>query len=101
MNTRNPQLDHFDGIVVGCLLSPDFAQPKHDLDYYKSRSVVQIECAISNISKATTQSELIASIASAMAFVEAAHNLDFIDFAEKLDWDQKITNAYQAQVLEA
>ena len=93
--------DHFDKTVVNRLFASDFAQPEQrDFDFYKSKSIYQIQCAISNISKASNQSEFIASIAQANAFIDAAYNLEFIDLSEKLTWSKKITNAYGAQVLE-
>lgn len=95
------EFDQFDGIVVGRLFAPDFAQPvQRDFDFYKTKSVDQIQCAISNISKANNQLELNASIAQANAFVDAAYNLEFINLREKFEWTKKITEAYGAQILE-
>ena len=101
MKSRNPQLDHFDGIVTARLFAADFAQPKHDFAYYREKSIAQIQSAIKNIAKAHTHPELIVNIAQANAFVDAAYNLEFIDLSEKNHWLSKVRNAYGEQVLEA
>lgn len=101
MKKINPVSDNFDIIVINRLFASDFAQPvERDLDFYKTKSVDQIQCAISNISKANNQSELNTSIVQANAFVDAAYNLEFIDLREKFEWTKKITEAYGAQILE-
>lgn len=101
MKKINPVSDDFDIIIINRLFAPDFAQPvQRDFDFYKTKSVDQIQCAISNISKANNQLELNASIAQANAFIDAAYNLEFIDLREKFEWTKKITEAYGAQILE-
>ena len=102
MKTRNTEFDHFDSIVVSRLFAADFAQPKqNDFDFYRNKSIAQIKCAISNITRVNTQHELITSIAQAHAFIEAAHNLEFINLTEKDEWSVKVTKAYTDAVLEA
>ena len=102
MKTRNTEFDHFDRIVVGRLFASDFAQPKqNDFDFYRNKSIAQIKCAVSNITRVNTQYELITSIAQAQAFIEAAHNLEFINLFEKDEWSVKVTKAYTDAVLEA
>ena len=102
MKTRNTEFDQFDSIVVSRLFAADFAQPKqNDFDFYRNKSIAQIKCAISNITRVNTQHELITSIAQAHAFIEAAHNLEFINLFEKEEWSVKVTKAYTDAVLEA
>lgn len=101
MKTKAHHHDNFDKTVVNRLFASDFAQPEQrDFDFYKSKSIDQIQCAISNISKASNQTELNTSIIQANAFIDAAYNLEFIDLNEKFTWSKKITEAYSAQVLE-
>lgn len=101
MKKINPASDNFDIIVINRLFASDFAQPvQRDFDFYKTKSVDQIQCAISNISKANNQSELNTSIVQANAFIDAAYNLEFINLKEKFEWTKKITEAYSAQILE-
>ena len=102
MKARNTEFDQFDSIVVSRLFAADFAQPKqNDFDFYRNKSIAQIKCAISNITRVNTQYELIISIAQAYAFIEAAHNLEFINLSEKDEWSVKVTKAYTDAVLEA
>ena len=97
MKKFDPQFDHFDGIVVGRLV----AEPQHDLDFYRSRSIDQIECSISNISSARTYPELIASVAQANAFIDSAYNLELINLSEKVEWVNKVHAAHKNQLVEA
>ena len=101
MKNFDPQFDYFDGIVVGRLLAPDFAQPPSDYDFYRSRSIDQIECSISNISSARTYPELIASVAQANAFIDSAYNLELINLSEKVEWVNKVHAAHKNQLVEA
>lgn len=101
MKTKNPPLSQFDGIVVGRLLAPDFAQPPSNHDFYHSRSIDQIECSISNISSARTYPELIASVAQANAFIDSAYNLELINLSEKVEWVNKVHAAHKNQLVEA
>ena len=101
MKTKNPPLSQFDGIVVGRLLAPDFAQPQSDYDFYRSRSIDQIQCAISNIAHARTYPELIASVAQANAFIDSAYNLELINLSEKVEWVNKVHAAHKNQLVEA
>ena len=97
MKKFNPQFDHFDGIVVGRLV----AEPQHDLDFYRSRSIDQIQCAISNIAHAHTYPEFIAAIAQANAFIDSAYNLEVIDKSEKVQWVDQVYTAHKNQLIEA
>ena len=102
MKAHNTEFDQFDRIVDSRLFATDFAQPKqNDFEYYRDKSIAQIKCAISNITRVNTQHELITSIAQAHAFIEAAHNLEFINLFEKEEWSVKVTKAYTDAVLEA
>lgn len=101
MTTRNPQLDHFDGIVVGRLFAHDFAQPQRDFDFYRSRSIDQIECSISNVSSAHTYPEFIAAVAQVNAFIDSAYNIEVIDLNEKIQWVDKLHAAHKNQLVEA
>ncbi len=101
MKKFDPQFDHFDGIVVGRLLAPDVAQPASDYDFYRSRSIDQIECSISNISSARKYPELIASVAQANAFIDSAYNLELINLSEKVEWVNKVHAAHKNQLVEA
>ena len=63
MKKHDPQLDHFDNIVVNRLFAPDFAQPAHEpTDFYREKAIDQIQCAISNIAQAHSQTDLIVAI---------------------------------------
>jgi len=101
MKKQFHEFDQFDGIVVGRLLAPDFAQPQSDYDFYRSRSIDQIECSISNISSARTYPELIASVAQANAFIDSAYNLELINLSEKVEWVNKVHAAHKNQLVEA
>ncbi len=101
MKKFDPQFDHFDSIVVGRLLAPDVAQPASDYDFYRSRSIDQIECSISNISSARKYPELIASVAQANAFIDSAYNLELINLSEKVEWVNKVHAAHKNQLVEA
>ena len=97
MKKQFHEFDHFDGIVVGRLV----AEPQHDLDFYRSRSIDQIECSISNISSARKYPELIASVAQANAFIDSAYNLELINLSEKVEWVNKVHAAHKNQLVEA
>lgn len=101
MKNTNLHPDQFDNIVVGRLLSPDFAQPQTDHDFYRQKSIDQIKCAISNISSAHTYPELIASVAQANAFIDSAYNLEFINLSEKVEWVNLVHAAHKNQLVEA
>ena len=101
MKKQFHEFDQFDGIVVGRLLAPDFAKPPSDYDFYRSRSIDQIECSISNISSARTYPELIASVAQANAFIDSAYNLELINLSEKVEWVNKVHAAHKNQLVEA
>lgn len=97
MKKFDPQFDHFDGIVVG----RPVAEPQHDLNFYRSRSIDQIQCAISNITHARTHLELIASVLQANAFIDSAYNLELINLSEKVEWVNKVHAAHKNQLVEA
>ena len=97
MKKQFHEFDQFDGIVVGRLV----AEPQHDLDFYRSRSIDQIQCAISNIAHAHTYPEFIAAIAQANAFIDSAYNLEVIDLSEKVEWVNKVHAAHKNQLVEA
>lgn len=97
MKKQFHEFDQFDGIVVGRLV----AEPQHDLDFYRSRSIDQIECSISNISSARKYPELIASVAQANAFIDSAYNLELINLSEKVEWVNKVHAAHKNQLVEA
>lgn len=100
MKKQNPQLDHFDSIVVNRVIT-SFAQPKHDFDFYKSKSLEQINAALQNIAKAHSNSDLIIAISTANAFIDSAYYLELIDVCEKAVWVNKLKDAYKNAVLEA
>lgn len=99
-NQTIPQ-DQFDAIVIGRLFASDFAQPQHDYDFYRSRSLDQIKCAISNISKTHRYPEFIAAIAQANAFIDSAYHLELIDLSEKAKWVDAVHKAHKNQLIEA
>lgn len=101
MNTQTPQNDLFDAIVVGRLFAADFAQPERDFDFYRTRSIDQIECAISNISSAHTYPEFLVAVAQANAFIDSAYHLETIDLSEKVQWVDKVHAAHKNQLIEA
>ena len=101
MKFKNHSNDQFDAIVIGRLFASDFAQPQNDYDFYRSRSIDQIECSISNISSARTYPELIASVAQANAFIDSAYNLELINLSEKVEWVNKVHAAHKNQLVEA
>ncbi|WP_151838069.1 MULTISPECIES: hypothetical protein [unclassified Acinetobacter] len=101
MNTQNLQNDQFDTIVVGRLFAADFAQPARDFDFYRTRSIDQIECAISNISSAHTYPEFVAAVVQANAFIDSAYHLELIDLSEKVQWVDKVHTAHKNQLIEA
>lgn len=101
MKKPNPSKTQFDIIVDGRLFASDFAQPKRDFDFYRERSIDQIECAISNISKATNANELVIAIAQANAFIDSAYHLELINLAEKFKWSKVLNTAFHGSVLEA
>ena len=97
MKKQFHEFDQFDGIVVGRLV----AEPQHDLDFYRSRSIDQIQCAISNIAHAHTYPEFIAAIAQANAFIDSAYNLELINLSEKVELVNKVHAAHKNQLVEA
>ena len=97
MKKQFHEFDQFDGIVVG----RPVAEPQHDLDFYRSRSIDQIQCAISNIAHAHTYPEFIAAIAQANAFIDSAYNLEVIDLSEKVQWVDQVHTAHKNQLIEA
>ncbi|WP_288400278.1 hypothetical protein [uncultured Acinetobacter sp.] len=101
MKNTYPQNDQFDDIVVGRLFAANFAQPERDFDFYRTRSIDQIQCAISNISSAHTYPELIAAIAQANAFIDCAYHLELIDLSEKANWVDQVHSANKNQLIEA
>ena len=102
MKKHDPQLDHFDNIVVNRLFAPDFAQPAHEpTDFYREKAIEQSQCAISNIAQAHSQTDLIVAIAQANAFIDSAYHLEFINLLEKIDWVGKVADAHTDAVLEA
>lgn len=101
MKKLNPPKDQFDIIVDGRLFSSDFGQPKRDFDFYRERSIDQIKCAISNISKASNCNELVIAIAQANAFIDSAYNLEFINLVEKVKWTKELSSAFHGSFLEA
>lgn len=100
MKKQNPQLDHFDSIVVNRVIT-SFAQPEHDFDFYKSKSLEQINAALQNIAKAHSNSDLMIAISTANAFIDSAYHLELIDVCEKAVWVDKLNDAYKNAVLEA
>lgn len=101
MKKHDPQLDHFDNIVVNRVLS-HFAQPVLDpTDFYREKAIDQIKCAISNIAQAHSQTDLIVAIAQANAFIDSAYHLEIINLSEKIDWVGKVADAHTDAVLEA
>lgn len=101
MKKHNPSKTQFDILVDARLFAPDFAQPKRDFDFYRERSIDQIKCAISNISKASNGNELDIAIAQANAFIDSAYNLEFINLVEKVKWTEELSSAFHGSVLEA
>ncbi len=101
MKKPNPSKTQFDIIVDGRLFASDFGQPKRDFDFYRERSIDQIKCAISNISKASNCNELVIAIAQANAFIDSAYNLEFINLVEKVQWTEELSSAFHGSVLEA
>ena len=101
MKNTYPQNEQFDGIVVGRLFAANFAQPERDFDFYRTRSIDQIECSISNISSARKYPELIASVAQANAFIDSAYNFELINLSEKVEWVNKVHAAHKNQLVEA
>lgn len=101
MKRNSHEFDHFDGIVVGRLFAPNFAQPERDFDFYRTRSIDQIKCSISNISSAHTYPELIAAISQANAFIDSAYHLELIDLSEKANWVDQVHAANKNQLIEA
>lgn len=101
MKKHDPQLDHFDNIVVNRVLS-HFNQPVHEpTDFYHDKAIDQIKCAISNIAQAHSQTDLIIAIAQANAFIDSAYHLEIINLLEKVDWVAKVADAHLNAVLEA
>lgn len=101
MKNQTSQNDQFDAIVIGRLFAPNFAQPERDYDFYRTRSIDQIKCAISNISSARTYPEFIAAVAQANAFIDSAYHLELIDLTEKVQWVDKVHKAHKNQLIEA
>ncbi|ELA8878928.1 hypothetical protein MW728_000535 [Acinetobacter baumannii] len=101
MKKPNPPKTQFDIIVDARLFASDFGQPKRDYDFYRERSIDQIKCAISNISKASNGNELVIAIAQANAFIDSAYNLEFINLVEKVKWTEVLSSAFHGSVLEA
>lgn len=97
----NPNQDKFDQIIVGRLLSSDFAQPQpKDLAFYKLKSVAQIESALKAISEATNQHDFSTAITQAIAFVNASYDFEFIDSTERAHWLIEINHATRTQLVE-
>ncbi|OJK08876.1 hypothetical protein BRY75_02910 [Acinetobacter baumannii] len=101
MKKPNHSKTQFDIIVDARLFASDFGQPKRDFDFYRERSIDQIECAISNISKASNCNELVIAIAQANAFIDSAHHLELINLVEKVKWTEVLSSAFHGSVLEA
>ncbi|WP_127493111.1 hypothetical protein [Acinetobacter calcoaceticus] len=101
MKKPNSLKNQFDIIVDTRLFAPDFCQPKRDYDFYRERSIDQIECAISNISKATNANELVIAIAQASAFIESAYNLELISIIEQFNWTEKLRSTFSNSLFEA
>lgn len=97
-NKTNPS---FDEVVLNRLFADDFAQPQKDYDFYRSRSLDQIKCAISNISNTHSYPELIASVAQANAFIDSAYHLELINLSEKATWVNAVHEAHKNQLIEA
>lgn len=101
MKFKNHSNDQFDAIVIGRLFASDFAQPQNDYDFYRSRSLDQIKCAISNISNTHSYPDFIAAIAQANAFIDSAYNLELINLSEKVEWVNAVHEAHKNQLIEA
>ncbi|WP_151753325.1 hypothetical protein [Acinetobacter soli] len=101
MKKQNLQLDHFDKVVDSRLFAHDFAQPKHDYDFYKSKALEQINAALQNICKAHSNTELTIAVSTANAFIDSAYHLELIDLGEKAFWVEKLNLVYKEAILEA
>lgn len=101
MKFKNHSNDQFDAIVISRLFASDFAQPQNDYDFYRSRSLDQIKCAISNISNTHSYPDFIAAIAQANAFIDSAYNLELINLSEKVEWVNAVHEAHKNQLIEA
>lgn len=73
----------------------------HEFDFYRSRSIDQIQSAFSNIVHAHTYLELIVSVAKANAFIDSAYNLELINLSEKVEWVNKVHAAHKNKLVEA
>lgn len=95
---------NFNSIVRARLHADDFAQPATiptDPAYYKNKAIVQIENAIKAIQNSYSHHEFTCAIAASLAFISAAHDYEFIDLAEKVEFTNKVNDAVKSQVLEA
>lgn len=101
MKKQTSQFDHFDRVVDSRLFAQDFAQPKHDYDFYKSKALEQINASLQNICKAHSNTELMIAISTANAFIDSAYHLELINLSEKAFWVEKLKDAYKNAVLEA
>lgn len=103
MKTQKPltNRDQFDQIVRGRIHAADFGQPQiQDFDFYKSKAISQIESAVQDILSAKNQPALIAAIAQANAFINAAQDYEFICLTEKASWLDKVAAAVRGQLIE-
>lgn len=92
--------NNLDSIFINRLLADDFAQPQQqNLDFYKSKAVTQIRSAVSSIRSATNQHDFIVATAQANAFIDAAHDFEFIDLYEKSKWISQIADAVRVQTI--
>jgi len=90
----------FDQIVFSRLIADDFAQPQvNDLTFYKDKAVAQISSAIKAIKSATNQHDFTTATGQAFAFIEAAHDYEFIDLNEKSVWLSQISDAVRIQTI--
>ena len=101
LKETNSNHDQFDQIIIDRLLADDFAQPQvKDFDFYKSKSIHQIESAINAITKATNQHDFSTAITQAIAFVNASYDFEFLDSTERANWLTEINHATRTQLIE-
>lgn len=103
MNKSNTKIksNDFDQIIISRLLADDFAQPQvKDFDFYKSKSIHQIESAINAITKATNQHDFSTAITQAIAFVNVSYDFEFLDSTERANWLTEINHATRTQLIE-
>ena len=97
----NPPQKNLDQVVIDRLLADDFAQPQvQAISFYKDKAHAQIGSAIKAILNATNQQDFSIAIAQALAFVNAAHDFEFIDLSEKSAWIVEINCATKTQLVE-